>query len=149
MNTTVLKTQNLTKKYKNFIALDNVNINVHKGDIYGLIGRNGAGKTTLMKIITTLSNKTSGSFELFGKSDNDLTETKRRIGCLIENPAFYPNLSAYDNLKYYSIQKGIIDKKQIEEAIKTVGLIEARNKKFKTFSLRNETKIRNSICYFR
>lgn len=149
MNTTVLKTQNLTKKYKNFTALDNVNINVHKGDIYGLIGRNGAGKTTLMKIITTLSNKTSGGFELFGKSDNDLTETKRRIGCLIENPAFYPNLSAYDNLKYYAIQKGIIDKKQIEEAIKTVGLMEVQNKKFKTFSLRNEAKTRHSICYFR
>ena len=135
MNTTVLKTKNLGKKYKDFVALDNVNITVHEGDIYGLIGRNGAGKTTLMKIITTLSNKTTGSFELFGKSDNNLTSTKRRIGCLIENPAFFPNLSAYNNLRYYSIQKGIVDKTQIDEAIKLVGLQDARNKKFKTFSL--------------
>ena len=135
MNTTVLKTKNLGKKYKDFVALDNVNITVHEGDIYGLIGRNGAGKTTLMKIITTLSNKTTGSFELFGKSDNNLTSTKRRIGCLIENPAFFPNLSAYNNLRYYSIQKGIVDKAQIDEAIKLVGLQDARNKKFKTFSL--------------
>ena len=135
MNTTVLKTKNLGKKYKNFVALDNVNITVHEGDIYGLIGRNGAGKTTLMKIITTLSNKTTGSFELFGKSDNNLTSTKRRIGCLIENPTFFPNLSAYNNLRYYSIQKGIVDKTQIDEAIKLVGLQDARNKKFKTFSL--------------
>lgn len=135
MDEIILKTQNLTKKYKDFVALDNVNINVHRGDIYGLIGRNGAGKTTLMKIVTTLSNKTSGSFELFGNSDKDLTTTKRRIGCLIENPAFFPNLSAYNNLKYYAIQKGIVDEKQIDEAINLVGLTEARNKKFKTYSL--------------
>ena len=135
MNETVLKTKNLGKKYKDFIALDNVNINIQKGDIYGLIGRNGAGKTTLMKIITTLSNKTTGEFELFGKKDNNLTNTKRRIGCLIEKPAFFPNLTAYNNLRYYAIQKGIVDKKQIDEAINLLGLQEARNKKFKTFSL--------------
>lgn len=135
MSEIILKTQNLGKHYKNFVALDNVNINVHKGDIYGLIGRNGAGKTTLMKIVTTLANKTSGSFELFGKADNDLTSIKRRIGCLIENPAFFPNLSAYNNLKYYAIQKGIIDKSKIDEAIELVGLQEAKNKKFKNYSL--------------
>lgn len=99
-----------------------------------------------MKVITTLSNKTSGSFTLFGNSDENLTSTKRRIGSLIENPAFFPNLTAEKNLKYYAIQKGIVDTKQIDEAIKLVGLEEARNKKFKTYSLRYETKIRNSIC---
>lgn len=135
MNDTVLKTMDLGKKYKKFIALDNVNIKIQKGDIYGLIGRNGAGKTTLMKVITTLTNKTSGDFELFGKKDNNLTATKRRIGCLIENPAFFPNLSGFDNLKYYAIQKGIVDKNQINEAISLVGLQEVKNKKFKTYSL--------------
>lgn len=135
MNEIILKTHNLTKKYKSFVALDNANIQISKGDIYGLIGRNGAGKTTLMKIITTLSNKTSGDFELFGKKDTELTESKRRIGCLIENPAFFPNLSAVDNLKYYAIQKGIVDKRQIDEALDLVGLTEAKKKKFKTYSL--------------
>lgn len=135
MNEIILKTHNLTKKYKSFVALDNANIQISKGDIYGLIGRNGAGKTTLMKLITTLANKTSGDFELFGKRDTELTETKRRIGCLIENPAFFPNLSAIDNLKYYAIQKGIVDKKQIDEAIDLVGLTEVKKKKFKTYSL--------------
>ena len=135
MNDTILKTKNLSKKYKDFVALDNVNISIQKGDIYGLIGRNGAGKTTLMKIISTLSNKTTGEFELFENKDKNLTNTKRRIGCLIEKPAFFPNLTAYDNLKYYAIQKGIVDKKQIDEAIELVGLQEVRNKKFKKFSL--------------
>lgn len=135
MNEIILKTHNLTKKYKSFVALDNANIQISKGDIYGLIGRNGAGKTTLMKLITTLANKTSGDFELFGKRDTELAETKRRIGCLIENPSFFPNLSAIDNLKYYAIQKGIVDKKQIDEAIDLVGLTEVKKKKFKTYSL--------------
>jgi len=135
MNEIILETHNLTKKYKSFVAIDNANIQISKGDIYGLIGRNGAGKTTLMKLITTLANKTSGDFKLFGKKDTELTETKRRIGCLIENPAFFPNLSAVENLKYYAIQKGIVDKKQIDETINLVGLTEAKKKKFKTYSL--------------
>lgn len=135
MKEKILETRHLSKKYKNFIALEEVNIQINRGDIYGLIGRNGAGKTTLMKMITTLTNKTSGEFELFGHKDNNLTETKRRIGCLIENPAFFPNLSAYSNLKYYAIQKGITDEKQINEALKLVEFEESKNKKFKNFSL--------------
>ena len=135
MKDIILKTNELTKKYKDFTALDHVNLTINKGDIYGLIGRNGAGKTTLMKIITTLTNKTSGEFELFKVMDNDLTEAKRKVGCLIENPAFYPNLTAYQNLKYYAIQKGIVDLKQIDEALNLVSLQQVKNKKFKTFSL--------------
>ena len=135
MKDIILKTNELTKKYKDFTALDHVNLTINKGDIYGLIGRNGAGKTTLMKIITTLTNKTSGEFELFKVMDNDLTEAKRKVGCLIENPAFYPNLTAYQNLKYYAIQKGIVDLKQIDEALTLVSLQQVKNKKFKTFSL--------------
>ena len=134
MREIILQTQNLTKKYKDFTALDNVNITIQKGDIYGLIGRNGAGKTTLMKLITTLTNKTSGTFSLFG-SEEELTESKRRIGCLIESPAFFDNLTAYQNLKYYSIQKGIVDEKQINKVLKIVDLYKEKNKKFKKFSL--------------
>lgn len=135
MKDILLKTHNLTKKYKDFIALDNVNVTIHKGEIYGLIGRNGAGKTTLMKTITTLTPKTSGSFELFGTSDEKLKEDKRRIGCLIENPAFFAHLTAYENLKYYAIQRGIVDLKQIDNALMLVDLEKVKNKKFKTFSL--------------
>ena len=135
MKDVILKTNNLTKKYKNFTALNNANITINKGDIYGLIGRNGAGKTTLMKVITTLTNKTSGNFTLFDKDDSDLTETKRRIGCLIENPAFFENLTAYQNLKYYAIQKGIVDYSQIDKVLDLVKLSDSKNKKFKTFSL--------------
>lgn len=135
MKDIILRTNNLTKKHKDFTALNNANITINKGDIYGLIGRNGAGKTTLMKVITTLTNKTSGEFYLFDKDDSDLTETKRRIGCLIENPAFFENLTAYQNLKYYAIQKGIVDYSQIDKVLDLVKLSDSKNKKFKTFSL--------------
>ena len=99
MKKTVVSTNCLTKKYGDFYALKDVSIDIFEGDIYGLIGRNGAGKTTLMKIITTLTNKTSGEFSLFDSNDKDLTKVKRRIGSLIENAAFFPNMSAYENLK--------------------------------------------------
>jgi len=135
MKDVILKTNHLTKKYKDFTALDNVSVTIHKGDIYGLIGQNGAGKTTLMKVITTLTNKTEGEFYLFDKDDSNLTETKRRIGCLIENPAFFENLTAYQNLRYYTIQKGIVDYSQIDKVLELVHLADNKNKKYKTFSL--------------
>lgn len=137
MKEVVLKTNNLTKQYNKNVVLDNVNITIKKGDIYGLIGRNGAGKTTLMKTITTLASPTSGTFELFNtSSENDeLFDNKKRVGSLIEYPAFYPNLSAYDNLKYYTIQRGIVDKNQINKVLELVNLTGTGKKKVKTFSL--------------
>lgn len=135
MKNKILKTEKLTKKYKDFIALDQASITINKGDIYGLIGRNGAGKTTLMKIVTTLTNKTSGEYYLFGNNTEDMTESKRRIGCLIENPAFIENMTAYQNLKYYAIQKGIVDHRKIDELLELVKLTDSKNKKFKKFSL--------------
>lgn len=137
MKEVVLKTNNLTKQYNKNVVLDNVNITIKKGDIYGLIGRNGTGKTTLMKIITTLASPTSGTFELFNTcSENDeLFDNKKRVGSLIEYPAFYPNLSAYDNLKYYTIQRGIVDKNQINKVLELVNLTGTGKKKVKTFSL--------------
>lgn len=135
MNEIIVKTEKLSKHYKKFKALDNANMTVFKGDIYGLIGRNGAGKTTMMKILTGLTESTSGSFELFGKQGNDAARERKRIGCLIENPAFFGNMTAFENLKYYCLQKGITDLKQIDEALEFVQLSDAKNKKFKKFSL--------------
>ncbi len=135
MREIVLKTKNLTKRYNSFTALENVNMTVHQGDIYGLIGRNGAGKTTIMKIVTGLTEKSGGDFEIFSKKGKDAEQEKKRIGCLIENPAFFGGMTAYQNLKYYALQKGITDEKQIDEALSLVNLTDVRNKKFKKFSL--------------
>lgn len=135
MREIVLSTHGLCKNYKSFAALDHADMTVYRGDIYGLIGRNGAGKTTIMKIVTGLADKSGGEFEIFGKKSNECAGVKRRIGCLIENPAFFSGMTAWQNLNYYAIQKGISDKKQIDEALALVGLTDAKNKKFRQFSL--------------
>lgn len=135
MREIVLQTQNLSKRYKNFTALDNASMTVYREDIYGLIGRNGAGKTTLMKVVTGLTEKSGGEFKIFSKEGEAAVSEKRRIGCLIENPAFFGGLTAYQNLKYYAIQKGITDKKQIDEALSLVNLTDVKNKKYRKFSL--------------
>lgn len=135
MREIVLQTNNLTKRYKDFAALENADMTVYRKDIYGLIGRNGAGKTTVMKIVTGLTEKTDGDFEIFSKKGAEAAGEKRRIGCLIENPAFFGGLTAYQNLRYYAMQKGITDKKQIDNALSLVGLTEMANKKFRKFSL--------------
>ncbi len=135
MREPVLQTRRLSKAYGSFSALDHVDLTVYQGDIYGLIGRNGAGKTTIMKIITGLAEKSGGDFELFSKPGDKLGDEKRRIGCLIENPAFFGGLTARQNLHYYAIQKGIADKRQIDTALELVNLTDAGNKKFRKFSL--------------
>lgn len=135
MREIILQTQNLSKNYKSFTALDNVGLTVYQGDIYGLIGRNGAGKTTIMKIVTGLADQSGGEFEIFSKKGKDIEKEKRRVGCLIENPAFFGSLTAWQNLKYYALQKGITDDRQIDEALALVNLTDVRNKKFRKFSL--------------
>lgn len=135
MKEVVLKTNGLTKMYKSFAALDNADLTVYRGDIYGIIGRNGAGKTTLMKMVTGLTDKTSGEFELFNEKSSKAEAQRKRIGCLIENPAFFGNMTAYQNLKYYCIQKGVTDEEKINEVLELVQLKDAANKKFKEFSL--------------
>jgi len=136
MNEIILQTRNVTKKYGGKAAVDNVSMNIKKGDIYGLIGRNGAGKTTLMRLIAALSSADNGEIELFGETSSaGLNESRRRMGCVIETPALYPNLTAVQNLEYYRILRGIPDKSIIDNALTTVSLTDTGKKKFKNFSL--------------
>ncbi len=135
MREIILQTDQLTKSYGKFTALDHADMTVYRGDIYGLIGRNGAGKTTMMKLVARLAEPTEGSYSLFGKRGYAAEKEKRRIGSLIENPAFFGNLTAYQNLRYYCFQKGITDLKQIDEALELVRLTDVKHKKFRKFSL--------------
>ena len=135
MREIVLQTKQLTKRYRDFTALDHADMTVYRGDIYGLIGRNGAGKTTMMKLVTGLTEQTEGEYSLFGKTGSAAEKEKRRIGCLIENPAFFGSMTAYQNLRYYCFQKGITDLKQIDEALELVQLTDVKDKKYRKFSL--------------
>ena len=135
-NETVLKISNVTKTYKNTTAVDNVNMTIKKGDIYGLIGKNGAGKTTLLRLVAALTFADRGEIELFGQTTEvGLQEARNRMGSVIEMPALYPNLTAVQNLEYYQHVKGIPDKAVIQAKLELVGLTDTGKKKFKDFSL--------------
>lgn len=129
----VLQTNNLTKQYKNQKALNNVNINIKKGDIYGLIGKNGAGKTTLMKIVCGLIHSSCGDVKLF--ESTNLDENRKRIGCVIEQPALYPSMTARENLIYYNKLLGISEYSNVDRLLNLVGLSNTDKKKTKNFSL--------------
>lgn len=129
----ILKTSNLTKTFSKKTAVSNVNMNIKKGDIYGFIGRNGAGKTTLIKMLVGLSSPTSGSIELF--DDKNLNKQRRKIGTVIEAPAFVPHLSAKENMYIQWKLLGSKDKSIIDETLKLVGLEDVGKKKVKKFSL--------------
>lgn len=136
MSETVLRTENITKKYNNHAAVNNVSMEVKQGDIYGLIGKNGAGKTTLLRVISGLTVPQSGELEMFNETSSEgLNKARMRTGCIIEAPSFFPYLSARKNLEYYRIQKGIAEKNCVDDALKTVGLEDTGRKKYKNFSL--------------
>lgn len=136
MKDIILKTYGLTKTYGGFNVLDDVNMTIKKGQIYGFIGQNGAGKTTLIRIIAGLAFKSKGSIELFGESEGRKIElARRRMGCIIDTPVFYPDKTAFNNLEADRIQKGIPGRQCIEKALTMVGLGDVGNKKVKNFSL--------------
>ncbi len=128
----ILKTNNLTKRFGEKIAVNAVNISIQRGDIYGFIGKNGAGKTTTMRLILGMSYADDGSIELFDSTN--LNEMRYKIGCLIESPGLYKNCTAYENMKRFSILYGGTDN-EIKEILSLVGLANTGNKKAGEFSL--------------
>jgi ABC-2 type transport system ATP-binding protein len=136
MNEYVLKTNQFSKKYQNKMALNKVNLEIKKGSIYGFIGQNGAGKSTLIRLITGLGYPTSGTFELFGETnEREQIEARKRVGTIIEGPALYPNMTASENLEAHRLLKGIPGKECVEKTLTLVGLQDTGKKKAKNFSL--------------
>ena len=130
----ICETKNLSKKYKDFYALKNVNLTIPKGEIYGLVGENGAGKTTLIRLLTGLNFKSEGEIILFGHKDN-LQHERSKIGCTIEMPALYKDMTASQNLEVQRIQRGIPNKKCITDTLELIGLSNAGKKRVANFSL--------------
>ena len=113
-----------------------MNIHVQKGRIYGLLGRNGAGKTTTMKMLLGLTKPTTGEIKIFGQDiHNNEKKLLPRIGCLIESPGFYPNLTGTENLKIFARLRGIPKKNAVESALDVVGLPNNDKKLFSQYSL--------------
>ena len=136
MNEYVIETRNLTKQYGVQKSVSDLNIHVKRGRIYGLLGRNGAGKTTTMKMLLGLIKPTSGTVKIFGKSMiGNEKKILPRIGCLIESPGFYPNLTGTENLKIFVRLRGIPAKNAIKSALEVVGLPYNDKKLFSQYSL--------------
>lgn len=133
MDAIVIK--NLTKKFKEAVVLDNVNISFEKGKVHGLIGRNGSGKTMLMKSICGIVPPTSGEIVVGGKRIGKDTDIPKNVGVIIETPGFIPNYSAYSNLKFLAALNNRIGKNEIRNAIKSVGLDPDDKKRVGKFSL--------------
>ncbi len=134
--TKIIETHNLTKKYGGTNVVDNVNITVQKGEIYGFLGRNGAGKTTTISMLLGLIKPSDGQIKIFGKYFNEnKKDILKRIGSTIEFSGFYKNLSASDNLKINAKLIGVKKKDMLKEALDIVGLYEERDKKVGNYSL--------------
>lgn len=130
-NTIVLKTVNLTKRYGNHLAVNNVNITLNKGDIYGFVGPNGAGKSTVIKMMTGL----------IEPSEGEIVKSTIQISAIIETPSFYLNMTGRENLKVMALCFGKKAVARIDEVLEITELKEAADKKVKNYSLEMKQRL--------
>ena len=130
---TILTIENLTKKFGNLTAVDNLSFSIEKGNVYGILGPNGSGKSTTLGIVLNVVNKTSGSFSWFG-GDVSTHNALKKVGAIIERPNFYPYMTAKQNLELVCKIKGVATT-QVQKTLDTVGLLDRQDDTFKGFSL--------------
>ncbi len=131
----LITTDRLTKQFGKHKAVNEVSMHIRKGSVYGFIGKNGAGKTTFMKIICGLANKTSGSITAFGETDANSANYRKKIGCLIEAPGIFTDMTAFQNVKAKCLAAGVYSKEYVDGLLALVGLADVGKKKAKNFSL--------------
>ncbi len=131
---TILSIKNLNKIYNKYVhAVNNVSLEIQKGNVYGILGPNGSGKSTTLGIVLNVVNKTSGEYSWFdGKVETH--EALKKVGAIIERPNFYPYMTAKQNLELVCKIKNI-DYSKVQEKLALVGLVEREDSKFSTFSL--------------
>jgi ABC-type multidrug transport system ATPase subunit len=136
MQDKIIEVEGLTKRFKEILAVQNLNLNVYRGDVFGFLGPNGAGKSTTIRMLLSLIKPSKGSIKIF---DKPLAKSReyilKNIGAIVEKPDLYKYLSAFKNLQILGKLSGIeINKKRIMEILELVGLKERANSKVKTFS---------------
>lgn len=132
----IIEITNLTKKFKELTAVDNLSLNVYKGDVFGFLGPNGAGKSTTIRMLLTLIRPTKGKIKIFGKDLlQNRNEILRKVGAIVEKPDFYNYLSAYKNLEILGRISGCdVSNSKIMQLLELVGLDKRFNSTVKTFS---------------
>ena len=132
----VIEIKNLTKVFKNGRGITDINLDIHRGEIFGFLGPNGAGKTTAMKIMTGLTKPDSGDVKILGFSILEQFEkAMAKVGCIIETAESYPYMTAYENLKQFSRYYEGVDNKRIEEVLELTGILKYKNENSRKFSL--------------
>ena len=133
---TILEINHLSKKYKDFNAVDDLSFSVNRGDVYGFLGQNGAGKSTTIRMMLTLIEPTSGEIKIFGKSlHENRHEILSKIGAVIERPDLYKYLTAYENLKLFAKLSNVhVTHKLLMDQLDMVGLADRSDSKVKTYS---------------
>ncbi|EGW36312.1 ATP-binding cassette domain-containing protein [Desulfosporosinus sp. OT] len=132
----IIEIENLTKSYGNGRGIQDINLDIVRGDIFGFLGPNGAGKTTAMKIMTGLIRPDRGDVKIFGHSVTEEYElAMEKVGCLIEIAESYAYLSAFDNLKQLARYYPEVDHQRIEEVLELTGMSKYKHEKPKKFSL--------------
>lgn len=133
----MLETHALCKRYRNFTALNGLDMHIPKGSIYGFVGRNGAGKTTRIRLICGLQLPTSGGYTLYGVRNTDaaIGRCRRRMGAVVETPSIYLDMTAEENLRQQYLVLGLPSTDGIPELLHLVGLDGTGKKKAKNFSL--------------
>jgi len=129
----ILSIKNLHKRYGKIHAVNNVSLEIHKGNVYGILGPNGSGKSTTLGIVLNVVNKTSGEYSWFDGT-MQTHEALKKVGAIIERPNFYPYMTAKENLELVCKIKNI-EYSKVNEKLEIVGLIDRKDSKFKTFSL--------------
>lgn len=130
---TILRLNNLTKKFGPITAVNNLSFSIEKGNVYGILGPNGSGKSTTLGIVLNVVNKTSGDFQWFD-GNQSTHQALKKVGAIIERPNFYPYMTAAQNLNLVCKIKDVSPDK-IDEKLELVGLLDRKNSKFRTFSL--------------
>ncbi|RXR23349.1 ABC transporter ATP-binding protein [Flavobacterium stagni] len=130
---TILSIRNLHKRYGRVHAVNDLSLEIHKGNVYGILGPNGSGKSTTLGIVLNVVNRTSGEYSWFG-GNLPTHEALKKVGAIIERPNFYPYMSAQQNLELVCKIKGIGYHK-VQEKLELVGLWDRKDHKFRTYSL--------------
>lgn len=128
-----VETRGLTKRYGSVTAVEDLNLTVRRGEVYGFLGPNGAGKTTTLRMLLGLVRPTAGTARVLGEEPGS-AESLEGVGALVESPAFYPYLSGRDNLRVMARYAGV-GRERVEEALRTVELSERAKDRFKKYSL--------------
>lgn len=149
MDDVVLKTNRLSKRFGKTLAVDNLDLEIVRGEIFGLVGPDGAGKSTTLNMILGLLRPTAGEIELFGKKGRDLPAARLRVGAVVENGGFLPYLTGHENLDAFARTFGSYDRRRADELLAQLGLADKAGVKYKVYSTGMRRRLALAACLLR